>query len=117
MSEYFSKQKSFGGRVKVEWDWSNYAAKVDLKNATDVDTSKLAQKFDLANLKSDVDKLDIDKLKSVPTCLNSLKGNVDKLDVGNLETTQLDLNKLSNVVKSDVIKKIEYNALVKNVNS
>ena len=103
--------------MKVERDLSNFAAKVDLKNATDVDTSKLAQKVDLANLKSDVDKLDINKLKSIPTCLNSLKGKVDKLDVGNLETTQVDLNKLSNVVESDVIKKTECNALVKKVNS
>ena len=53
--------------VKVELDLSNYATKVDLKNTTGADTSKLAKKVDLLNLKSDVDKLDIDKWKNVPT--------------------------------------------------
>ena len=46
---------------------ANYAAKTDLRNATGVDTSKFAKKIDLAHLKSNVDKLDIDKLKNVPT--------------------------------------------------
>ena len=64
MSEYFPEPKSLGGRVKVELDFSNYATKADLKNATCVDTSKLARKIDLASLKSDVGKLDIDKLKT-----------------------------------------------------
>ena len=49
--------------VKVELDLSNYATKVDLKNTTGADTSKLTKKVDLLNLKSDVDKLDIDKWK------------------------------------------------------
>ena len=53
-------------RVKVELDLSNYATKSDLKNATGVDTSKFATKIDLTNLKSIVDKLEIDKLKTVP---------------------------------------------------
>ena len=61
MSEYFSKPKSSRGRMKVELDLPNYATKADLKNAAGVDTSKFAKKVDLANLKSDVDKLDIDK--------------------------------------------------------
>ena len=61
-----------------------------------------AKKTDLAHLKSDVDKLDIDKLKNVPSGLNSLKSKVDKLDFGKLETTPLDLSKLSKVVKNDV---------------
>ena len=63
MSKYFPEQKSLGGRVKVELDMSNYATQADLKNATGVDTSKLAKKVDLAHLKSNVDKLDIDKLE------------------------------------------------------
>ena len=58
---------------------SNYATKQDLKNATDADTSKLPKQTDLANLKSDVDKLNIDKLKNVPTNLSDLKSKVDKL--------------------------------------
>ena len=60
--------------MKVELDLFNYATKGDLKNATGVDTSKFAiKKFNLANLKSDVDKLNIDKLKDVPDNLSSLK--------------------------------------------
>ena len=46
-----------------------------------------------------------------------MKSKVDKLDVGKLETTPVDLNKLSNVVKNDVVKKTEYNELVKEVNN
>ena len=58
MSEYFPEPKSFERRIQVELDWSNYATKTDLKNATGVDTSKSAEKVDLANLKSSVGKLD-----------------------------------------------------------
>ena len=101
--------------MKDELDLSNHATKADLKNATGVDTSKFAKKVDLANLKSNVDKLDIDKLKNVPSGLSSLKSKVDKLDIGKLETTPVDLSKLSNLVKNDVVKKTEYNAKIKNL--
>ena len=50
-------------RVKFELDLSNYETKADLKNATGVYTSKFAKKVELANLKSNVDLLDLDKLK------------------------------------------------------
>ena len=73
MSEYFPEPKSLGGKVKVELDLSNYATKADLKNATGVDTSDFAKKTDSANLKSDIDKLDIDELKNVPTNVISSK--------------------------------------------
>ena len=73
MSQYFPEPKSLGGKVKVELDLSNYATKADLKNATGVDTSDFAKKTDSANLKSDIDKLDIDELKNVPTNVISLK--------------------------------------------
>ena len=63
---------------------SNYGTKTELKNATAVDTSSFAKKVDLANLKSDVDKLDIDKLKHIPTNLGNLKNKADKLDVDKL---------------------------------
>ena len=63
MSEYFLKPKSLEANVKVELDLSNFATKTDLKNATKFDTSDFAKKIDLAHLKSDVDKLDIDELK------------------------------------------------------
>ena len=56
MSQYFPEPKCLGERAKVELDLPNYATKADLKNATGVDTSKIAKKIDLANLKSNVDK-------------------------------------------------------------
>ena len=106
MSEYLPEPKSSGGKVKVELELSNYATKAGLENAAGLDTSKFAKKVDLANSKSNVDKLDIDKLKNVPSCLSSLKGKVHKLDFGKLETTPVDLRKLSNVVKNDVLKRL-----------
>ena len=105
MREYFSGPKSLGGRVKVELDLSNYATKADLKNATGFDTSKFATKIDLASLKSNVDKLNIDKLKHVPTNLRNLKSKVDKLDADKLVSVPVDLSKISDVVKNDVVKK------------
>ena len=95
MSEYFAEPKSFGGRVKVELDLSNYATKADSKNATGVDTSKFAKKVDLPSLKSNVDKLDIDKLKNVPTNLSNLQIKVDKLGVDKLVPIPVDVSKLS----------------------
>ena len=78
--------------MRVELNLSNYATKADFKNATGVDTSDFAKKTDLANLKSDVDKLDIDKLKNVPSNLSKLKSKVDKLDVDKLVPAPVDLN-------------------------
>ena len=115
MSEYFPEPNSLGRRVKVELDSSNYATKADLKTATGVDTSKYAKKVDLANLKSNVDKLDIDKLKNVPTNLSNLKSKVDKLDADKLLPVPDDLSKLSDLVKNDVVKKDVYNAKIKNI--
>ena len=65
MTEYFPKPNSLGANVKVEFDLSNYATKTDFKNAAGVDTSSFAKKAHLGNLKSNVDELDIDKLKNV----------------------------------------------------
>ena len=91
MSQYFRKlYEAFGGDINVKVDLSNYAAKADIKNISHVDTSSFALKTNLANLKTKVDKLDIDKLEPVP----------------------LDLSKLSDVVKNDVIKKTDYNAKI-----
>ena len=73
MSEYFPKPNSLGANVKVESDLSNYATKSDLKNETGVDTSKFAKNVDLASLKSNADKSDIDKLKNVLSGLSGLK--------------------------------------------
>ena len=62
MYKYFPELKSLGGRVRGQLDLSNYATKSDLINATSIDTSKLAKKFDLTNLKYNVDKLHIYQL-------------------------------------------------------
>ena len=68
--------------MKVELDLPNYAIKADLINRTRVETSEFVKKNDLANLKSDVNKLDIDKLEIVPTIFNRSKRKVDKLNAG-----------------------------------
>ena len=115
MSEYFPELKSSGERVKVELDLSNYATKADLKNKTSVATTKFAKKVDIASLKSRVDQVDIDKLKNVPTKLNSLGSKVDNLDVDKLVPAPVHLRKISDVVKDDVVKKDVYNDKIKNI--
>ena len=96
MSEYFPKSfRSFGRNINVKVDLSNYATKTDIKNISHVDTSSFALKTNLANLKTEVDKLDIDKLVPVPA----------------------DLSKLSDVVKNDVARKAVYDKLVAKVNN
>ena len=75
MSEYFSNQNL--ANVKVELDLSNYATKADIKNETGVVTSDFPKKTDSTNLKSDVDKLDNDELKNVPSGVSSVKSKVD----------------------------------------
>ena len=95
-TQYFRKPyEPFGGGINVKVDLSNYAKKADIKNISHVDTSSFALKTNLANLKTEVDKLDIDKLVPVP----------------------VDLSKLSDVVKNDVVKKAEYDKLVAKVNN
>ena len=96
MSEYFPKPQSHEENIKVEIDLSNYATKEDIKNITHVDTLSFALKTNLTNLKTEVDKLDIDKLLPVQTT---------------------DLSKLSNVVKNDVVKKTAYNKVVAKVDN
>ena len=110
MSKYFPEPKY----KKVELDLSDHAKKADLKNATCVDTSKFAKKVNLASLKSNVDKLNIDKLKNLPTNLSNLKSKVDKLDDDKLVHVPVDLSKLSDAVKNYVVKKDVYNAMIKN---
>ena len=74
-----------------------------------------AKKVDLANLKSNIDKLDIDKLKNVSTNLSNLKRKVDKLNVDNLLPVPVDLRKLYGLVKNDVVKKYVHHAKIKNI--
>ena len=97
MSQYFPKpfNSHFGDNIKIRIDLSNYAAQADIKNISHVDTSSFALKSNSSNLKTEVDKLDIDKLVSIPA----------------------DLSKLSNVVKNDVVKKADYNKLVTHVDN
>ena len=96
MSQYFPKPfRSFGGNLNVKVDWSNYATKTDLKNVTHVDTTSFALKTNLVSLKTEVDKLGIDKLVPIP----------------------VNLSKLSDVVKNDVVKKTVYNKLVAKVDN
>ena len=83
---------------------SNYTTKADSRNATRVHTWDFAKKSDLANLKSDVDKLDINKWKNVPTSLSNLKSKVEAIDVDKLVPVSVDLGKISNVVKDDAVK-------------
>ena len=109
MSEYFPEPKSLEQRVKFELDLSNYATKADLENTTAVDTSKSAKKIDLASLRSNVNKLYIGKLKNVPNNLRNLKSKIDKLDLDELVPAPLD------VEKNDVVKKDIYNANIKNI--
>ena len=96
MSQYFPKDyEPLGGDINVKVDLSNYATKTDLKNVSHVDVNSFALKSNLASLKTEVDKIDADKLKTVP----------------------VDLAKLSNVVKNDVVKKTEYNKLATKVDN
>ena len=95
MSQYFPKPyEPFGGGINVKVDLSNYTTKTDLKNVSHMDNSSFALKSNLASLKTEVDKLDIDKLTPVSN----------------------DLAKLINVVKNDVVKKTVYDKLVGKVN-
>ena len=95
MSQYFPRPyEPFGGHINVKVDLSNYVTKTDLKNVSHVDVNSFALKSNLDSLKTEVDKLDIDKLTPVPN----------------------DLAKLSNAVKNDVVKKTEYDKFVAKVN-
>ena len=97
MSEYIPELKSLEGRLQVELDLSNYGTKADLKKETGVDTSKFAKKIDLVNLKSYIDKLDIDKYKNVPVNWSNLESKVDELDIDKLVPLPVDLSKLCDI--------------------
>ena len=84
MNKYFPKPPSDCENIKIKVDISNYATKADINNITHEDTSNFALKKKLHNLKTEIDKLDIVKLLPIPAYLS----------------------KLSNVVKNDVVKRL-----------
>ena len=88
MSQYFPPYKNSSNNIKVKLDLTNYATQTDLKNITHADVSSFASKTNLAALKSEADKIDVNKLKTVPD----------------------DLAKLSNVAKNEVVKKTDFSA-------
>ena len=90
---YYPPYNNSSNNIKVELDLSNYATKDDVKNITHVDVSSFASKTNLAALKTEVDKIDADKLKTAPT----------------------DLAKLTNAIENDVVKKTDYNAKVNSI--
>ena len=93
MSQYYPPYRRPSNNIKVELDLANYATKTYLKNITHVDVSSFASKTNLAALKTEVDKIDADKLK----------------------TTSADLAKLTNAVEHDVVKKTDYNTKVTSI--
>ena len=92
---YCPPYKSSSNNVKVELNLTYYATKTDLKNITHVDVSSFASKTNLAAIKTEVDEIDADKLKTVP----------------------VDLTKLSNVVKNEVVKKTDYSTKITSIES
>ena len=89
MSKYFLPYNNSSENIKLELDLSNYATKKVIKDITPIDASGFASKTNLATLKTEIDKIDTDKLKTVP----------------------IDLTKLTNAVKNEVVEKTDYNAL------
>ena len=90
---YYPPYKSSSNNIKVKLDLTNYATKTDLKNITHADVSSFASKTNLAALKTEEDKIDIDKLKTAP----------------------VDLAKLTNAVENDLVKKTVYNTKVTSI--
>ena len=101
--------------INVKVALSNYPAKTDIKNISHIDASSFTLKSNLAVLKTEVNKLDIDRLRSLSNNLSILKNKVDKLDIDKLLPVPVDLSKLTNVAKNEAVKKTEYNAKIKNI--
>ena len=90
---YYPPYRSSRNNIKVELNLANYTTKDDVKNITHVDVSSFASKTNLAALKTEVDKIDTDKLKTTPT----------------------DLAKLTNAIEHDVVKKTDYTTKVTSI--
>ena len=93
MSTYYPPYNSSSSNIKVELDLTYYATKTDLKNITRVEVSSFASKTNLAALETEVDKIDVDKLKTGP----------------------VDLAQLTNAVENDLVKKTDYKTKVTNI--
>ena len=93
MTQYYPPYRSSHNNIKVELDLANYATKTDLNNITHVDVTSFASKTNLAALKTEVDKIDADELKTTPA----------------------ELTKLTNAIKNDVVKNTDYNAKVTSI--
>ena len=93
MTQYYPPYRNSSNNIKVKLDLVNYVTKTDLKNITHVDVSSFASKTNLASLKTEVDKIDTDKLKTTPA----------------------DFAKLTNAIENDVVKKTDYNAKVTSI--
>ena len=93
MTTYYPPYKSSSNNVKVELHLTNYATKTNLKNITHVDVSSFASKTNLAALKTEIDKIDTDKLKTAPT----------------------DLAKLTNAIENDVVQKTDYSTKITSI--
>ena len=93
MTQYYPPYRSSSNNIKVKLDLANYATKTDLKNIAHVDVSSFASKTNLAALKTEIDEIDADKLKTTPT----------------------DLAKLTNAIEHNVVKKTDYNAKVTSI--
>ena len=90
---YYPPYRSSRNNIKVELNLANYATKDDVKNITHVDVSSFASKTNLAVLKTEVDKTDVDKLKTTPS----------------------DLAKLTNAIEHDLVEKTDYNTKVTSI--
>ena len=93
MTQYYPPYRNSSNNIKLKLDLVNYAAKTDLKNISHVDVSSFASKTNLATLKTELDKIDTDKLKTKPA----------------------DLAKLTNAIENDVVKKTVYNTKVTSI--
>ena len=93
MTQYYPPYRNSSNNIKLKLDLVNYATKTDLKNITHIDVSSLASKTNLAALKTEVDKIDTDKLKTTPA----------------------DLTKLTNAIENHVVKKTDYNTKVTSI--
>ena len=93
MTQYYSPYRNSSNNIKLKLDLVNYATKTDLKNITHVDVSSFASKTNLAALKTEIDKIDTDKLKKTPA----------------------DLGKLTNAIENDVVEKTDYNTKVTSI--